>query len=165
MAFLSRVLWLVPLAVHVGYAARVFSLFPLLVGRTVDDAGIPVLRFFVMWFCTVLFADAAFVLIHLKLPKFKDAMFGVPRKQYWLETSERRQELIEKLRGILDVALFGLNVFFLAVFQAIYQANVLMPIISINGALLTTGFMAVPLILVSGYFIVVVAGLGRNTRA
>jgi hypothetical protein len=162
MVYLSRVLWMLPFAVHLGFGAAVFNHFPMHVGRTIERGGTPLVHFYALWFSTVAAADMVFVLLSLRMPHLKDRMFSVPSKAYWLSTPETRRELFSRLRGIIDAALLGLNVFFLAVFQAIYQANTVNPAISLNLPVLIVGFMIVPLLLLTAYLVAVILGLRVN---
>ena len=161
MSFISRTLWLVPFALHIGYAAAVFPHFPQTIGRTAARSGTLLDRFYLFWFLVVVAANLAFVLIRKRLPTLNDRMLSVPSKQVWLATAANREVLVARLGGIVETALFGLNIFFIAVFQAIYQANVVKPLIALPMPVLLVGFILFPLLLVCIYFIYVVHGLAR----
>jgi len=136
--------WIVPLAVHVGYILATFDHFPGQVGGD-GEIGRSTRLFFVEWFAIVGVAGLALAAVHVRLPRLSDRMLAVPGKEYWLADAERRRELVERLRGICEVALVMMNVFFLAVYQSIYQANVASPIVRLPDWMLIGAFMALPL--------------------
>ena len=49
MSLLGRTIWLLPFALHAGYAAAVHPHFPGMVGRTAESAGTPLFRFYLLW--------------------------------------------------------------------------------------------------------------------
>ena len=142
MRFLGRALFIVPLSVHIGYLAATFPDLANMVGHTAETAGIPKARFALFWCLTIALANVVFIALYWRMPKMRDSMLKVPGAAYWLSTAERRTELVTRLRGIVEAALLGLNVFFFAVYQSIYQANVLAPVVSFQPAVLITFFLA-----------------------
>ncbi len=165
MSFISRTIWLFPFALHVGYAAAVFDQFPEIVGRSAKSDGTLAVRFYLLWFLVAAAANLAFCLLKGKLPKLNDKMLSVPASKVWLATPENREILFERLGAIVETALFGLNIFFLAVFQAIYQANVIRPVVALPLPVLLVGFMLAPLLMVGIHFTFVVHGLARRKGA
>lgn len=145
MRHLGRVLWLVPLSVHIGYISATYWHLPQYFG---SDSGESTNRTILMieWFAIIGMANLIFSFIHVRLPRFSDRMLAVPGKAYWLATEERRIELVERLKGVCESALFNLNIFFLAVYQSIYQSNVMRPTMFIPPSVLVLFFMAVPLL-------------------
>ena len=162
MSFINRTIWLLPLALHIGYAVAASAHFPQAVGRTAESAGMLLARFYLLWFLGIGVANLAFVILKKRLPTLNDKMLSVPAKEVWLATEENRTMLIGRLGGLVETALFGLNIFFLAVFQAIYQANVIRPLVALPLPVLLVGFMLVPLLLVAVHFVYVVVGLSRK---
>ena len=127
MRFLGRVLFIVPLSIHIGYLAATFPELATMVGHTAENAGVPKARFALFWCLTIALANIVFIALYWLMPKMRDSMLRVPGAAYWLSAGDRRTELITRLRGIIEAALLGLNVFFFAVYQSIYQANALAP--------------------------------------
>jgi hypothetical protein len=162
---LSRVLWLAPFAVHLAYLLATSRELPEAFGARPwsSDAGASTSLFLVEWLAIVGLANAALIAVHIRLPRFGDRMLSVPRKELWLGSAARRSELVERLRGFLETALLLLNVFFLAVYQSIYQSNTTRPALSVPRDALVIGFMAVPLFLVLLAFVRLVLGL-RSPR-
>jgi hypothetical protein len=164
MRYLSSVIWLAPFAVHVGYALSTYGHMPLYLGGTAGEAGAPVAVFFACWSAMILSANLVFVFLYFRLPKLKDRMLSVPGKAYWLSTDELRQELVERLRGLIGVALFGLNVFFLAVYQSIYQANAAPPLVFVPMAFLVFFFMLLPMLVTIVMMAAALVSLARDAR-
>ena len=162
MSYLSKILWIVPFAVHIGFAVSVVDQFPENVGRTPSSDGVPLMYFYCFFFASVIIANGLFSYLYVKMPTFKDRMFSVPQRAFWLSDDQHRKQLVSKLRGIIEVSLLGLNVFFLAVFQSIYQANVVYRTIALNPVVLLVGFMLAPLLLVVVYFVLSVISLSRG---
>lgn len=151
MKHLSRVIWLAPLIVHLAYLLATSRELPEAFGARPwsADAGTSTRIFLVEWLAIVGLANAALLAVHIRLPRFGDGLLSVPRKDYWLGSEARRAELVERLRGFVETALVLLNIFFLAVYQRIYQANVARPALSVPADPLVVGFMAVPVLLVA----------------
>jgi len=159
MPSLSRFVWLLPLAIHIGYLFSTFSYMPMFIGRTYDNFGIPVSSFYIAWLSIIFLANFVFVFLHFRLPFFKNKMFAIPKRDFWLETQKNKEELIRRLRGIIEVSLFGLNIFFLAIYQSIYQANVLDAVVIFPKLILLLGFMVVPILIIFGVMIIVLKNL------
>lgn len=164
MRFLGRVLFIIPLSVHVGYWAATVSGLPAAIGRTAADMGTPKDRFVLLWGLTIAAANLTFIALYLALPRMGDPMLKVPGAAHWLSNAKRRSELIERLRGIFEAALLGLNIFFLAVYQMIYQANALLPVTTFPPATLITFFMVAPLLLVLVVGVLVTRGLALDAK-
>ena len=144
MRHLGKVLWLVPLSVHIGYISATYWHLPTYFGA--DSVGATDrTALMIEWFAIIGMANLVFSLLHVRLPRFGDRMLAVPGKAYWLSTEERRIELVERLKGVCESALFNLNIFFLAVYQSIYQSNVVRPAVFIPQSVLVFFFMVVPL--------------------
>jgi hypothetical protein len=158
---LSRVLWLVPFAVHLAYLLATSRELPAAFGARpwAADAGVSMRLFLVEWLTIVAVANAALAAVHIRLPRFGDRLLSVPQKELWLSSPALRGQLVERLRGFLETALLLLNVFFLAVYQRIYQSNVAAPTASLPEELLVVGFMVVPLFLIVLAFVRLVVGL------
>ena len=145
MAYLGQLIWLVPLALHAGYfLATVFHFSPLL--RVAEQSHeIARWQFAVGWCAVIGAANLAFLVLIYWLPRMRDSMLQVPGRDYWLSTSELRIELVSRLRGVCSSALFGLNIFFLAVYQMIYQSHVSRPFLVMSQVYLIIFFMIIPL--------------------
>ncbi len=124
----------------------------------------PLVQFYFAWFAIIAAANIAFVLLYMFLPKFKDASLKVPGQAYWLATKERREELVDRLRGIMEYALLGLNVFFLAVYQMIYQTNAFKPAMTVPMHTLVFFFMVAPMIMVVAAMLLTVRGLAKKAK-
>ena len=151
MGILYRLIAFIPLLVHAAFAAAVAEHLPGRLGMTVDAPGMDTTECLVGWALLVGLCNLSFILLYLKMPSFKDktlALPGLPRNGLGPEI---REELVRRLRGVAETALLGMNVFFLAVFQAVYQANVAHPLIRFPAPVLLVGFMLVPLLLVAGH--------------
>ncbi len=148
MRFLARTLFILPLSVHIGYLAATFPHLAGGVGRTAVSDGTPKGEFLLFWCLTIGLANLLFLGLYFSLPRMSDRMLRVPGAAYWLATPERRSELVARLKGIFETALLGLNVFFFAVYQIVYQANTLTPVLSFPPAVLITFFMIAPLLMV-----------------
>ena len=161
MRLLSRVIWLAPLAAHLAYLLATSEELPDALGARPwsSDAGTSTRLFLVEWLAIVGLANASLLAVHVRLPRFGDRMLSVPRKDWWLASKERRAELVERLRGFVETALVLLNVFFLAVYQRVYQSNAAPPRVSVPEDALVVGFMGVPLALVLLAFVRLVLGL------
>ncbi len=163
MRHLSTWLWLVPLAVHGGYLLATYDHLPLDVGA-MGGAGTSRRQFIYEWLGIISAANIVFSIVYWKLPHLNDGMLAVPGKAFWLSTDERKAELIERLRGICEISLFGLNVFFLAVFQFIYQTNVRQPILSMRTETLVAFFVVLPLLAVVIVMLLSVRSLAAAAR-
>ncbi|MCK9460929.1 MAG: hypothetical protein M0R80_14925 [Proteobacteria bacterium] len=166
MTHLSRVAWLVPLIAHLAYVLATSPALPEAFGAKPwsADAGVSSRAFLVEWLAIVGLANVALLFVHVRLPRFGDRTLAVPRKDYWLGSPARRAELVERLRGFLETALLLLNVFFLAIYQNVYQSNAARPAVSVPSTPLVVGFMGVPLLLVALAFAKLVLDLRRAAR-
>jgi hypothetical protein len=161
---LGSVLWLAPLAAQIGYILATYDELPNPVGAGPDGPGPDVMLFVVEWFAVVGLANLAFAVIHVKLPQLSDRMLAVPGRDYWHATPERREILVDRLRGICEITLLLLNVFLPPVYQNIYQTNVAAPVIAIVGAILIPFFMVLPLVVVVVAILVVMRNLATEAR-
>jgi hypothetical protein len=161
---LGSVVWLVPVAAQVGYILATYDELPAAIGAGPESGGTAFELFIVEWFAIVGLANLAFSVIHVRLPKLSDRSFRVPGRDFWLATAERKEILIDRLRGICEIVLLLINVFFLAVYQNIYQTNVPDPVMSISPAVLVTAFMVLPLTAIVVAFAVVMRGLAADAR-
>ena len=150
MGFLYRLIAFIPLSVHAAFAAAVAEHLPARLGMTVDAPGIDTNECLIGWALLVGLCNLSFVLLYLKMPTFKDKSLSLPGLPRSLGP-EMREELVRRLRGVAETALLGMNVFFLAVFQAVYQANAAHPLIRFPVPVLLVGFMLVPLLLIAGH--------------
>lgn len=168
MRFLSRFLGLLPLALHVTYLALTFAGLPPRVGVGPASPGTPRGAFLLEWLVIVVAANLAFVALSFLLPRLDDRRFRVPAKEHWLAAPERRAELVDRIRGLIDSVLLGQNVFFLAVYQAVYQSNAVKPALHLSLGLLASFFMALPLAVVAAMVWITLRSLkvdaGRDLR-
>ena len=141
MRQVTRWVWLIPLAIHVGYFMAVANHLPLSLGADLQSIGTTKRIFVLEWFGMIGFANFAFFILHLKLPYLKDRHLKTPGSTYWLSSKEAKAELVDRLRGMCEMVLLSLNVFFLAVFQKIYQTNVVRPRLTFPGDILFWGFI------------------------
>ena len=161
MSYLGSILWIVPLLIHVAYILATYDHLPAALGPRAGE-GIPPKTFFIWWFAIIGLANLAFTFLHVRLPKLKKKSLVVPGQAYWLSTSELKKELVDRLRGIIEAALLGLNVFFLAIYQMIYQTNAVRPVIVISLPMLVSIFMGGALIVVVGSMIITIRGLAKD---
>ena len=160
---LHQIIAFIPLSIHGAYAAATASHLPANLGRTVNTTGTPTDISLLFWILSVGACNLAFVLLYLRMPRFKDTALtlpGLPKKPL---TPERRAELVQRLRGVARTAILGLNLFFLAVYQAVYQANVGRPIVRFPVTVLFVGFMVVPLLLIAVHVFLTVHGARAGT--
>ena len=146
MRHIGSVLWLVPFAAHIGYILATYEHLPPQIGSFSGDTATDRTVLLVEWFAIIGMANMIFSFIHVRLPRFGDRMLTVPGKKYWLADEERRAELVDRLRGVCEAALLGLNIFFLAIYQSIYQTNAWRPILFLPMSALVFFFMVVPLL-------------------
>jgi hypothetical protein len=163
MQRISGFLWLVPLSVHMGYILATYSHLPEALGSS-SEVETSTIYFLLGWFAVLGAANISLYFIQLRLPYFGDKMLSVPGRDYWLSTPELRNELVEKLRGICETSLLCLNVFFLAVYQGIYQFNAINPSITFPVFPLVVFFMFGPLLLTAGYMIVATFRMALEAR-
>jgi hypothetical protein len=148
---LSRILWFAPLAVHIAYLLATSRGLPEALGARAwaDDPGVSSRVLLTEWLTILGLANGALLVLHVRLPRCSDKLLSVPGKAHWLSSPEHRAELIERLRGFLETALVLLNVFFLAVYQSIYQVAAPQPVLTMRFEILAVGFMGVPLFLIA----------------
>lgn len=146
MRHLGIVLWLIPFFAHLGYGLATFDHLPVKIGTNLNDPGTWRWVFGLEWGATLLISNGLMLFIYIRMPHLKDHWLAVPGRAHWLQDSEHRSDLIERLRGIVEISLLGLNVFFIAVYQYIYQANTASPILSIRLEVLFFFFLALPLL-------------------
>lgn len=163
MRFLSRLLAFIPLSVHLAYAAATVHHLPARLGQTADSTGTDRLTCLIVWFCLVGLSNAAFVFLHMRMPKFKDDTLRLPGMKLGRTDPDLRAEFISKLRAVAETSLLSLNVFFLAVYQAVYQANTAHPVMQFQRAVLFVGFMIVPLFVVMVHIGLTVHRMGSET--
>ncbi len=156
--------WLMPLAIHLGYAIATYSHLPSVIGTGPGDPGTPLQTFAFGWAAITGAANFAFVFLYVRLPHFSPKDLRVPGQSYWLATPERKADLIERLRGICETALFSLNLFFAAVYQAVYQANAHAPFMTVPFPALITFFMALPILGLTAILGLTVAKLAKEAR-
>jgi hypothetical protein len=158
---LGNIIWPLPFAVHIGYVLATASHLPAMLG---GSTGTQTGYFLLIWLTLAALANGAFAFLLIRLPYFGSGMLKVPGQRYWLATGERKAELISRLRGICETALFSLNIFFAAVYQAIYQSNTFHPYLSIPLPVLVVFFMGLPLFFTVIYMIMAIRGLGTGAR-
>jgi hypothetical protein len=163
MRFLGAI-WLAPLAIHLGYAMATYTHLPPVIGTGPGDPGTTLDTFYLGWFAITGIANGAFVYLYLRLPRFSANLLRVPGHNYWLATPERKNDLVERLRGICETALFSLNVFFAAVFQAIYQSNAASPYLIVPLYSLVIFFMALPILVLAVTMVITVAQITTTAR-
>jgi hypothetical protein len=154
---LLRFLWVFPFTIHLAYIAATCQYFPDRIGSDVGHGTSPTF-FFGEWLAIVVLSNIAMVVLWVWMPRFNDRILSVPRKEYWLANPERRQTLVLMLQGFMETVMVLLNIFFLGVFQWVYQSNVGMPVVRLPAPAIAVGFISVPLILV----VVFMIGLMRN---
>ncbi len=164
MRHLGKVLWLVPLVSHIAYILATYGHLPTEIGQDPGNAGISQKTFFLGWCSIISAANIVFVFIHIRLPHFSDRVLNVPGQAFWLANENRKRELIERLQGICETALLGLNVFFLSIYQSIYQTNVYRPVITIPLSQLLFFFMVLPLLVVAISMLITIRGLANKAR-
>lgn len=96
------------------------------------------------------------------MPKFNNTLLSVPNKAYWLGSEEKKQILVDKLRSMLETTLLLVNVFFIAVYQLIYQTNVRTPVIQLPLQILIVFFMGFPLVVAIIHMFFVVRSLAKT---
>jgi hypothetical protein len=164
MRFINRLLPFIPLSVQLALVAATLEHLPPRLGQTADVTGTDTWICLAAWVAVVATCNGAFVFLHIRMPKFKDTMLSAPGHVYWLATPERRADFVQKLRSIAETALFGLNLFFLAVYQSVYQANALRPVVQFPMTVLFVGFMVAPLLLVVVHISLTIHRLAAEAR-
>jgi hypothetical protein len=162
MRFVSKILFLVPLSIHIGYFGATFPELFMMIGRTGVDDGTPKGDFALFWVLTIALANVAFIALYFRLPKMRDRMLKVPGQAFWLANEEQLHELVQRLRGILEAALLGQNLFFLAVYQSIYQVNSYRPAVRFELPVLIAFFMMAPLLMVAVVGLLTIRGLALD---
>ena len=164
MRNIGKILWLLPVAAHIGYILATYDKLPGTIGSGGGEGGTNIYVFIVQWFTLVGLANVAFAFIHIRLPRFSDRMLSVPNKDYWLENTQRRARLVERIREQIEATLLMMNIFFLAVYQNIYQTNVQGPVLQIQQMILVSFFMILPLVIVVGVFLFGMRSLASEAR-
>lgn len=165
MKNLGSVLWIFPAAVQIGYFLATYDELPPEIGAGPSGGGTEMNIFVVEWFAIIGLANAAFALLHVRLPHLGDRMLAVPGKEYWLATPERRALLVDRIRGICEASLLLLNVFFLAVYQRIYETNVATPVLKVPPLVLVPFFMALPVVAIVVVVVAALRSLAAEARA
>lgn len=129
----------------------------------VGQSAMPIAYFFIGWFCIIGCANLAFIILRARMPHLKDRWLAVPNRAYWLSSEARRQVLVDRLQGICEIALLGLNVFFMAVYQAIYQSNAHQPVIAVPMAVLVFFFMVVPVLAIGVAVLIYLRALAQGS--
>lgn len=143
--FLLRNIWIFPLTVHISYIAATSRYLPPFIG---DNIGWSYTRaFFILeWSGIVLFSVLCLLGVRWKLPSFSDKVLSVPNKEYWMQSTHNKSRLINKLRGLIETALFFCNIFLLGIYQWVYQSNVMVPVLKFPLLVLISAFVLFPLI-------------------
>jgi len=141
---LLRYLFLVPLAVHLGWLAATWQALPSQMGGAICSPALRV-DFLLEWLALTLLANAAFLGLYAWLPKGPARLLSVPNRERWLQTPAGKAQLVAQLRGLIEVSLFCLNLLFLAMYQFIYQGNMPRPHIAFPLPVLYLLFMVAPL--------------------
>lgn len=146
MTIVLRYLWLFPFTIHFAYALATFRYFPDFVGHNSDAMSGRTL-FIVEWALIVLLSNGALIYMVHRLPKFNNRILAVPNKDYWLKSEETKQLLIQKLQGMLESILVMSNIFFLGIYQFLYQTNVQIVALKLPSVVIFSAFIAVPMVL------------------
>ncbi len=160
---LSAWLWVLPLVIHVAYLLATVPHLPNHIGDAQSFAG-NVPSFLLQWAGTILFANAALVIVKFRLPSLSDRQLAVPGRDYWLQTPERRTELLSRLRGLIETCLCLFNVFLLAIYQRVYQTNAVDPVLRMPDQLLMAGFVALPLMVMGVTIAMSMISLKKDAR-
>lgn len=164
MGKLSNLLWLVPLSIHGAYMLATFFHMPPEIGSFDGAPGTSTPLFYTWWLAIVIAFNATFIYLNIRLPQLPRRMLSVPNQDFWHGTPDRKNELVERLRGICDTTLLCLNVFFLAVYQSIYQSNAQQPFLSVSTISLIFFFMVIPLLIIVVFMIFTVKGLASQAQ-
>lgn len=147
MAIIYRYLWLFPLIVHGAYFAANYSFLPQRIGEP-PETVISRTVFALEWIAIVSLSNVVLWGIWYRMPRFSNKVLSVPNREYWLKTDENRTALIERLQNLLESILVLVNVFFLGIFQWIYQSNVSSPVMHLPRIVLIGGFLTLPLLMI-----------------
>ncbi len=162
MTMISRTIWLVPFFAHIAYVAATYP--DLSVHFDARGASSPVLLL-IEWFALLGAMNLAFGVLHIRLPKLSDKMLSVPGRDYWLATLSRKKDLVDRLRGVCEAALMLLNVFFLGVYQYIYQHGADRPVLELPDAYLTAGFIASPILLLAAWTFIATRQIAKKAHS
>ena len=154
-----RFLWILPFTVHAAYFTATVRFFPEKVGPS-QGAAVSRAVFSTEWLVIVIISNVLLLVFWRLMPRLNDRMLGVPNREYWLKNSENRTELIQTLQNLLETILVLINIFFLGIYQWVYQSNVLTPVIRLPLMLLIAGFITFPLALIAVYM----TGLIKNLK-
>ncbi len=148
MHYLNRILAFVPLSIHIAYAAATLGHLPPELGRTTSSPGTRTWICIVVWFSLIALLNGTFIFLHVRMSKFKDSFLTLSRKKSGEPLSaEGRSDRVRRFQSVAETSLLSLNLFFLAAYQAVYQANVLLPVVRFPMPVLFVGFMVAPLLL------------------
>jgi uncharacterized membrane protein len=121
-------LWLLALAAVVGYFFLTYGELPGRVATHFDGAGRPngfqTKQVYLTSFLGFIFIlNGIFGGLYFLLRRIPAAFLNIPRKDYWLSTPELRDELRQKLQGLVGLLGLFLNTVFLFTERVIYQQN------------------------------------------
>jgi len=162
MNALSRFLFIVPLAVHLGWFAATAPRLPALLGTAPGAPGSSATVFLAGWLALLFLSTAAFLGLRQALPRLSDRWLAVPRRERWLASDEGRAEVRARLAGMVDVALLFTQIVFVGVYQIIYQTNVARPLVSVSEDVLLSFFVLAPLVLVTVFLLLLLRGFARD---
>lgn len=145
---------------HAGYFAATCRYIPNRVG---PDPGAAVSRlvFSFEWLAIVLFSNLLLFVFWKRMPHLSDKTLSVPNREYWLTNPEHRNDLIARLQNLIETILVLINIFFLGIYQWVYQSNVLTPVIRLPIMLLIAGFITFPLTLIAVYMVSLMKALKK----
>lgn len=162
---MGRLLWIIPFSTHIAYALGTFGHLPAVIGQTYDDPGVSLKAFYIFWFALMGLANVLFLVLYQRMPRLGDRLLQVPGQEYWLSTPETKSELIRRLRGVIEASMLGLNLFFLTVYQLIYQSNTFRPVVAFPVPVLMGGFAPLSLLLVVVVMILTLRNLAAGARS
>lgn len=162
MTMLSRTIWLIPFFTHIAYVAATYPGLAGYVGTYGESSSTLLV---IEWFALLGAMNLSFGLLHIRLPKLSDKMLSVPGKDYWLATPTLRSDLVERLRGLCEAALTLLNIFFLGVYQYIYQSWAERPVLEFPPLYLVAGFIAGPILLLVSWTIIATRRMAKQAHS
>ncbi|MCU0661429.1 MAG: hypothetical protein MUC50_03780 [Myxococcota bacterium] len=164
MKYLPKILWLVPLAAHLGFLAATAAPFSESMGATRDETGVDSTAFFMAWIGITAAANLSLLVLHLFLPRLPGRFLLVPGHRYWLGSDETRAELLARIRFTIEASLLGLNVFLAAVYQLMYESSVRKPVLYFSPPTLIAAFMVLPILAAFILMGLTMLGLRRDAR-
>ena len=141
---ISQTLWILPLVIHIAYLTATLPYLPDTIG-SVNSFTANHSSFVFQWMGTIIFANVSLFFLDIRLHTFSDKILSVPSKDYWLKDSAHKKMLITKLKELIETILFLINIFFLAIYQLIYQSNVTTTVFKLPGVILFYAFIILPL--------------------